>query len=118
MPDLVVELLSEGNAGAYDEPKRESYRLAGVRHYWLVRLASDPWSRRCSRHGQMGTRTTSSGSRSRSSRWRPCRSRLTSEWSAAEHIMDGTATAREALAIASPKIQALLDSYWARQGGR
>jgi ABC-type glycerol-3-phosphate transport system substrate-binding protein len=33
-------------------------------------------------------------------------------------IMDGTATAREALAIASPKIQALLDSYWARQGGR
>ena len=33
-------------------------------------------------------------------------------------IMDGTASAREALAIASPKIQALLDSYWARQGGR
>jgi multiple sugar transport system substrate-binding protein len=33
-------------------------------------------------------------------------------------IMDGTATAREALAITSPKIQALLDSYWARQGGR
>jgi Uma2 family endonuclease len=41
VPDLVLELLSEGNAGAYDERKRESYRLAGVRHYWLVRLASD-----------------------------------------------------------------------------
>jgi Uma2 family endonuclease len=41
VPDLVMELLSAGNAGAYDERKRESYRLAGVRHYWLVRLGDD-----------------------------------------------------------------------------
>ena len=33
-------------------------------------------------------------------------------------IMDGKATARDALAVAHPKIQALLDEYWARQGGR
>jgi Uma2 family endonuclease len=41
VPDLVMELLSEGNPGAYDDRKRESYRLAGVRHYWLVRLGPD-----------------------------------------------------------------------------
>jgi hypothetical protein len=33
-------------------------------------------------------------------------------------IMDGKATAREALAVAHPKIQALLDEYWARQGSK
>jgi multiple sugar transport system substrate-binding protein len=33
-------------------------------------------------------------------------------------IMDGVVTAREALAVVSPKIQAMLDSYWAQQGGR
>ena len=38
LPDLVMELLSAGNTGAYDERKRESYRAAGVRYYWLVRL--------------------------------------------------------------------------------
>ncbi|MBI3973568.1 MAG: hypothetical protein HY332_20025 [Chloroflexi bacterium] len=29
-------------------------------------------------------------------------------------IMDGKATAKEALAVAPPKIQGLLDEYWAR----
>jgi multiple sugar transport system substrate-binding protein len=33
-------------------------------------------------------------------------------------VMDGKATAREALTAAQPKIQALLDEYWARQGSR
>ena len=33
-------------------------------------------------------------------------------------IMDGKATAREALAVAQPKIQAMLDQYWAQQGGK
>ncbi len=33
-------------------------------------------------------------------------------------IMDGNATARDALAIAHPKIQALLDDYWAKQSGK
>jgi multiple sugar transport system substrate-binding protein len=33
-------------------------------------------------------------------------------------MMDGKATAKEALVVAHPKIQALLDEYWARQGGR
>lgn len=33
-------------------------------------------------------------------------------------IMDGKATAKEALAVAQPKIQTLLDEYWARQGGK
>jgi multiple sugar transport system substrate-binding protein len=37
---------------------------------------------------------------------------------AINNIMDGKATAKEALAIAHPKIQALLDEYWARQGSR
>jgi multiple sugar transport system substrate-binding protein len=33
-------------------------------------------------------------------------------------ILDGKATAKEALAVAHPKIQALLDQYWAQQGGK
>ncbi len=33
-------------------------------------------------------------------------------------IMDGKATATQALSVAQPKIQALLDAYWARQGGK
>jgi len=33
-------------------------------------------------------------------------------------IMDGKATAREALAVAHPKIQALLDQYWTQQAGK
>jgi hypothetical protein len=37
---------------------------------------------------------------------------------AINNILDGKATAREALAVAHPKIQALLDEYWARQGGK
>jgi multiple sugar transport system substrate-binding protein len=37
---------------------------------------------------------------------------------AINNILDGKATAKEALAIAQPKIQALLDEYWARQGGK
>ena len=41
VPDSVMELLSEGDAGAYDDRKRESYRRAGVRYYWLVRLGPD-----------------------------------------------------------------------------
>jgi len=34
---------------------------------------------------------------------------------ALNNIMDGKATAKEALAVAHPKIQALLDDHWARQ---
>jgi ABC-type glycerol-3-phosphate transport system substrate-binding protein len=33
-------------------------------------------------------------------------------------VMDGKATAGQALAVAQPKIQTLLDAYWARQGGK
>ncbi|MBI3971795.1 MAG: hypothetical protein HY332_10950, partial [Chloroflexi bacterium] len=33
-------------------------------------------------------------------------------------MLDGKVTAREALAVVQPKIQALLDEYRARQGGK
>ncbi len=33
-------------------------------------------------------------------------------------MLDGKVTAKEALAVVSPKIQALLDTFWAREGGK
>jgi ABC-type glycerol-3-phosphate transport system substrate-binding protein len=33
-------------------------------------------------------------------------------------MMDGKVTAKEALAVVQPKVQALLDEYWTRQGGK
>jgi Uma2 family endonuclease len=39
VPDLIAEVLSAANPGAYDLEKRDIYARAGVRHYWLVRLA-------------------------------------------------------------------------------
>ena len=41
LPDLVMEILSAGNPGEYDDRKRESYRRAGVRYYWLIKLGPD-----------------------------------------------------------------------------
>jgi Uma2 family endonuclease len=39
VPDLIAGVLSAANPGAYDMEKRDICARAGVRHYWLVRLA-------------------------------------------------------------------------------